>query len=319
MKPNLLILGANNQRDVPGLSTVENLVNMSFTVSEEDMPRALPEADILFGWDFRAKTLETHWPSARRLKWIHWAGAGVDAAMFPRLVQSEVQLTNAKGIFDDAMAEYVLGLVLSMAKGFPRTYHSQIEKLWDYRCNESIANKTALIVGAGSIGRAIGRKLGAMDMKLSAIARSPRENDPIFGQVHGIKDLAILLPHADYVINITPATPDTHLLFGEKEFSLMKSQARFINVGRGISVDESALVQALEKAQIAEAALDVYQTEPLPEHSPLWSTKNLIISPHMSGDIDNYEQLMVDQFIDNLKRFLNDEPLFNVVDKHKGY
>jgi phosphoglycerate dehydrogenase-like enzyme len=318
-QPNLAVFGARGEEDLPGLSTIRGEARMSFATSETELARIIGDADILLGWDFRAGALERVWPRARRLRWIHWGGAGVDAVLFPALRESEVVLTNARGIFDQAMAEYVLGLVLCLAKGFPRTARSQGQRRWDFRKVETIADKRALVVGVGNIGGAIGALLHGAGMQVMGMGRTARSDHAVFGEVHPLAELDRLLAQSDYVINITPSTPETRGMFSAPRFQCMKRGARFINVGRGDAVDEEALAAALGDGRLAGAALDVFAEEPLPEASPLWGLDNLLVSPHMSGDVQGSDAALISQFKDNLQRFLRGEPLENVVDKAKGY
>ena len=186
---NVLIHGAGSAADVPGLTEATGLARLRFAQSLAELKRELPGSQALLGWDFRAGDLREAWHYADDLRWIHWAGAGVDALLFPELVSSDVQVTNARGVFDQPMAEYVLGLVLAMAKGFPATLAAQAERRWSYRTVERIADKRALVVGAGSIGRAIARALRAAGLRVSGVGRSARETDVDFGRVHAISEL----------------------------------------------------------------------------------------------------------------------------------
>lgn len=318
-KPSVTVFGAGAEDNLPGLSDIREQAELRFATSEKELAGIIADTEILIGWDFRAGVLKRLWPKAQRLRWVHWAGAGVDAALFPAFCDSDVILTNARGIFDRPMAEYVLGLILCFAKGFPSTVRSQSRKHWDFRLTECINGKTALLVGVGSIGREIGTLLSAAGMRLIGVGRSARSNDALFGNIHPLSDLNHLLGQADYVINITPSTPDTRGLFSKERFASMKPSARFINVGRGDAVDQQALVASLREDVIAGAALDVFAEEPLPTTSPLWELDNVIVSPHMSGDIADSHAALVSQFIENLHRFMRGEVLINVVDKQKGY
>lgn len=318
-RPTVTVFGARNADELQGLAITQDEAVLRFTRDEEQLPELLPDTDIMLIWDFRARVLEALWTRAKRLQWVHWAGAGVDAALFPALRDSDVVLTNARGVFDRAMAEYVLGLVLCFAKDFPTTVRAQAERRWHFRYTEMISGKTALVVGVGNIGRAVGTALQTAGMQVTGVARTARSGDPVFGDVHGFSELDQYLADADYVVNITPSTPDTRGMFRAERFRLMKPAARFINVGRGDAVDEEALARALEGGMIAGAALDVFNDEPLPESSPLWTLDNVIVSPHMSGDTRDSEEMLISQFVDNFRKFVRDEPLSNVVDKHKGY
>ena len=319
MKPVLLIQGAEQIDEVPRLGELSKQAELRFATSADELRTALPGAEVMLGWNFRADSLREAWDSATELRWIHWAGAGVDAAMFPELVDSDVQLTNARGIFDVPIAEWVLGMIICFAKQIPQTLEFQSQAKWRYRLTEIIAGKRALVVGVGSIGRAIGRLLQAAGMEVEAIGRSARDGGVDFGQIHAVDDLHAQLPSADYVVLITPLTEHTRNLFGAAEFAAMASHARFINVGRGALVVEDALLKALKEQQIAGAALDVFVEEPLPQDSPFWHAPNCLISPHMSGDYIEYESAMADQFLANWALYRSAQPLKNIVDKNLGF
>ncbi len=319
MKPVLVIQGATSADQVPGLAELESRAEIRFATTADELCAELPGADALLGWNFRADNLRQAWGSADRLRWIHWAGAGVDAAMFPELVASDVVLTNARGIFDRPMAEWVLGVMLCFAKRLPETLASQARSSWDYRISETLLGKRALVVGVGSIGRAIGRLLRAAGLEVEGVGRRARDGGEDFSRIDAIGELHARLPQVDYVILITPLTEQTRNLFGAAEFDAMAAHARFINVGRGALVVEEDLLSALREGRIAGAALDVFVEEPLPADSPFWQAPNCIVSPHMSGDYVEYEADMAAQFIDNWKRFLAGEPLANRVDKQLGF
>lgn len=319
MKPVLVIQGAQSVEEVPRLHELVDQAELRFATSTAELRASLPGADAMLGWNFRADSLREAWHSARDLRWIHWAGAGVDAAMFPELVASDVQLTNARGIFDRPMAEWVLGMIICFAKQIPQSLRYQDKAEWNHRVSEMVAGKHALVVGVGSIGRAVARLLQAAGMQVEAVGRSARDGDADFGHVFGNDDLHQRLRQADYVISITPLTEQTRNLFGEQEFAAMPSHARFINIGRGALVVEAALLEALDYGSIAGAALDVFVNEPLPKDSPFWRTPNCLVSPHMSGDYAEFETAMADQFIDNWRRYIAAEPLSNLVDKQLGF
>ena len=239
--------------------------------------------------------------------------------LFPELVASDVLLTNARGVFDRAMAEYTLGLILAFGKEFSETYTAQREHRWSYRRTELAAGRSVLVVGVGSIGREIARILKRMDFVVSGVGRSARGSDPDFGRVHGVSDLNSCLAEVDYVVLVTPLTPQTLGFFGAAQFSAMKPSARFINLGRGELVDEAALLKALQDDQIAGAGLDVFCTEPLPAESPFWDLDNVIVSPHMSGDYRGHQEAMADVFLENFERFREGRELLNLIDKSLGF
>ena len=318
-RPIIVIQGAAGAEQVPGLTAIESHAELRFADSTQDLAQALPGAGILLGWRFGEAGLRGVWPLADRLRWIHWTGAGVDAVLFPELVESDVILTNSRGVFDRAMAEYVLGLVLCFAKRFPETTRHQEQQLWQHRLSELISGRHALVIGVGSIGREIARMLTRAGLQVEGVGRRARTDDDDFATVHAQTDLNAVLPEADYVVIVVPLTVDTRGFFGAAQLDAMKPTARLINVARGAVLDEAALVEALARGSIAGAALDVTAIEPLPEDSPLWSMPQVIVSPHMSGDFFGYPEVLVSAFMENFRRFRAQQPLLNVVDKASGF
>ena len=318
-RPIIVIQGAAGAEQVPGLTAIESHAELRFADSSQDLAQALPGAGILLGWRFGEAGLRGAWPLADRLRWVHWAGAGVDAVLFPELVESDVILTNSRGVFDRAMAEYVLGLVLCFAKRFPETTRHQEQQLWQHRLSELISGRRVLVVGVGSIGREIARMLARAGLQVEGVGRRARTDDDDFAAIHAQADLNTVLPEADYVVIVVPLTDETRGFFGAAQLDAMKPTARLINVARGAVLDEAALVEALARGSIAGAALDVTAIEPLPEHSPLWSMPQVIVSPHMSGDFFGYPEVLVSAFMENFRRYRAQQPLLNVVDKASGF
>lgn len=274
---------------------------------------------MLLVWDFRSTELRDAWHRADRLGWVHVAGAGVDAVLFPELVKSAVIVTNSRGVFDRSIAEYVLGLMLVFAKDLRRSFEFQQRNEWMHRETEMIAGRSLLVVGAGPIGRMIARQARCLGMEVSAVARTARPEDRDLGRVFASKSLGEALPDADYVVIVAPLTDQTRGMFGAAQFERMKRGARLINVGRGPIVDEPALVDALRRGQIAGAALDVFSEEPLPEDHPFWGMSQVLVSPHMSGDFAGWLEALGELFVENFRRWERGEELLNVVDKEGGY
>ena len=318
-QPVIVIQGAACAEQVPGIDVIADEVELRFADSPEKLLESLPGAEILLGWSFNDGNLLGVWPHAGDLKWIHWTGAGVDAVLFPELIRSDVVLTNSRGIFDRAMAEYVLGLILSFAKRFPESTRHQAERRWQHRLSEMVSGAHVLVVGVGSIGREIARFLRSAGLRVEGVGRKARAADDDFDAVHPREDLDSVLPAADYVVIVVPLTEESRGMFGAAQFAAMKPTARVINVARGAIVDEEALAEALRDGHIAGAALDVTAVEPLPTESPLWAMPQVIVSPHMSGDYVAYKQAVVSAFIDNFRRFQTEKPLLNVVDKISGF
>ncbi|MFF3379567.1 D-2-hydroxyacid dehydrogenase [Streptomyces sp. NPDC002680] len=281
---------------------------------ETTLAGQLPHADVLLVWDFTSQAVRAAWPGeGARPRWVHTASAGVDHLMCAELAASDTVVTNARGIFDQPIAEYVAALVLAMAKDLPRTLQLQQRHEWRHRESQRVAGTKACVVGSGPIGRAIAKYLKALGVTTAIVGRTPRTG------IHGPDDLNRLMARADWVISAAPLTADTHRMFDIRRFGVMQPSARFINVGRGQLVDEVALAEALSKRWIAGAALDVFEREPLPSDSPLWDAPGLVVSPHMSGDTVGWRDELGTQFIELYERWEAGKTLTNVVDKRRGY
>ncbi len=318
-RPTVVILGATSDEPPPGLEPIAQDACFRFAADAQELEGAIGEADVLFVWDFRSTELRDAWHRVEKLRWVHVAGAGVDAVLFPDIVESQVTITNSRGVFDRSIAEYVLGLMLVFAKDLLQTIGLQQQKKWVHRDTEMLAGHKLLVVGAGSIGRTIARLARCAGMEVDAIARTARYSDEDFGRVFPSEDLDEVLPEADYVVVAAPLTAQTRGMFGAAQFERMKPGARFINVGRGPIVDESALTDALRDGRIAGTALDVFSEEPLPEDSPLWEMPQVVVSPHMSGDFVGWLEALGELFVENFRRWERGDELLNVVDKERGY
>ncbi|WP_433419291.1 D-2-hydroxyacid dehydrogenase [Microtetraspora malaysiensis] len=280
---------------------------------------ALPGSDALLLWDSFSPALRAVWHRAEALRWIHVAAAGVDRMLFDELRDSDVVVTNSRGVFDRPIAEYVLACVLAFAKDMPGSWRLQWERRWEHRVTERLDGKTVMIVGTGAIGRAIARMLRAVGLTVLGAGRSTRDGDADFGEVFDSSRLPSLVADVDYLVSVTPLTPETRKLIDADVIGALKPSARLINVGRGETVDADALVEALRAGRLAGAALDVFEEEPLPAGHPLWSFPQVLISPHMSGDAAGWQDALAETFLENLRRYVARAPLINVVDKHLGF
>jgi phosphoglycerate dehydrogenase-like enzyme len=300
--------------DVPPTGLEERADGAEIRFADEStLAAALPGADVLLAWDFLSHAVPGAWHAADSVRWVHTASAGVDKVTFPELLASDAVLTNSRGIFDRPMAEYVLGCVLAFAKDLPGTLALQSRTQWRHRETEGVAGKRATVVGGGPIGHAIAELLRAVGLRTELVGRRGGEG------VHPFDALDGLLPTTDFLVLAAPLTDTTRGMLDKAALDALPDSARVINVGRGGLVVEQDLVDALAGRRIAGAALDVFETEPLPDDSPLWAMPNVIVSPHMSGDVVGWRDLLVDLFLDNLTRYRAGEPLRNVVDKSLGY
>lgn len=288
-------------------------------VDAAGLARALPGAQALFLWDFFSCAVRDNWAHADALQWIHVAAAGIDTLMFDELVASDVVVTNARGIFDRPIAEFVLGSILAVAKDFRGSLELQRRREWRHRETRRVAGTHALVIGTGSIGRETARLLRAVGIEVSGAGRTARGGDPDFGEIVASENLAAHVSDVDHLVVIAPLTDSTRNLVNADVLSAMKPGSHLINVARGPIVDEDALLDALEHGPLAAATLDVFHTEPLPADHPLWTTPGVAISAHMSGDVTGWRDALADQFTANARRWLDGETPHNVVDKENGF
>lgn len=318
-KPVVAVLTAPGERLPEGLEALETTVDFRLADDSDSLRSALRGAQILCVTDFRTQAVSDAWPAADKLEWIHATSAGVDALLTPEVRASEVPVTNARGIFDRCIAEYVLGQIIAFAKDFAGNYRYQSAHEWQHRETEPVTGRSVLVVGAGSIGRTIARLCNAVGMAVDGVGRRARPGDAEFGAIYAQADLLSILADYDYVVIAAPLTPDTEGLFGAAEFKAMQPSARLINIGRGPIVRTADLVDALVDGEIDGAALDVFEEEPLPTDHPLWDLPNVAISAHMAGDFIGWKRALSEQFIDNFHRWQRGEPLENIVDKAQGF
>jgi phosphoglycerate dehydrogenase-like enzyme len=287
----------------------------------EAIRRLLPDADVAFTPFVDGEIF----PAATRLRWVQSPAVGVGSLMFPALLASGVIVTSARGIRARAIAEYVLGATIALARQLPSAIRAQAAHRWaqDELENQSVRALHGMhmgIVGLGAIGTEVARLAAPCGIRLSAIRRhADRPRPPGIEQVWPPDRLPDLLAASDVVVIAAPHTPDTKRLIGSREIAAMKRGAFLINVARGKLVDDGALVAALESGHLGGAALDVFTTEPLAPDSPYWDMPNVIVTPHTSGAMQDYWTPLVELFAENLRRFERGEPLLNVVDKVLGY
>ncbi|MER9159316.1 D-2-hydroxyacid dehydrogenase [Mesorhizobium sp. M0778] len=254
-------------------------------------------------------------PLPPKLEWIHTASVGVNLVVSPEIVASDIVVTHTRGVFEYPIAEYVLGILLMVAKDFRTTWESQRAKEWNWRLTGLLRGQTVVVIGPGAIGKEIFKMLNAVGVHVIAVGRRAVADDPVFGHIHAMDDLETLLPSADAVILCLPLTSATTGIMDKTRFSQMKRGACFINIGGGGLVDEDALIAALREGQVGTAGLDVFAVEPLPNDHPFWSMEQVFVSPHMSGDLHDWEDRTAAKYIENLGRWVEGMPLEHVIDK----
>jgi len=296
---------------------------------------AMVEADAFFG-----KLTPDILAAATRLRWVQSATASLEHYIFPELVQHDCVLTNMRGLFGDVVADHVFGYILCFARNLHLYIRQQIERHWEPvggelsrgdfvsgpgtvsamdRGHQHVSDCTLGIVGFGGIGREIARRGRAFGMRVLAVDANPTDDFGLADELWPVDSLKDLLAESDFVVIAAPHTPETERLFVADKFRAMKESAYLINIGRGAIVSLDALDQAIEDGEIAGAALDVFEQEPLPKDHPLWTRKNVIITPHVAACSVHIAERHLNVLLDNIKQFVADKPLNNVVRKENWY
>lgn len=259
---------------------------------------------------------------AKKVRWVQLSSAGSDAYCKEGVLPDDVVLTNATGAYGLAIAEHMVGLTFAMMKKLYLYHDNQTKSLWhDEGPVRSISGKTVLVVGFGDIGREFGKRMKAMGAYVIGIRRRHGDVPPEADEMGTMERLDDYLRRADIVALSLPNTAATNHLFDKRHFSAMKEGSYFLNVGRGNSVVQADLIEAVKSGRIAGAGLDVTDPEPLPADDPLWQTPGIHITPHISGGyhLKETHDKIVGIAAENLRRFLHSEPLQNIVDKASGY
>ncbi|MDK2824525.1 MAG: hypothetical protein PWQ67_287 [Clostridia bacterium] len=314
---NIITTAKINPRHLkPILNEYPDLTIESGTIEEVRPKLPLAEVLITYGEDLTAEIIR----ECVNLKWLMVVSSGLDKLPFKQLLKQKIIVTNAKGIHKNPMAEHAFALILQDVRNLVPLLDLQRQKVWDrtIRVGE-LTGKNILIVGTGAIGEEVARKAKAFDMNTYGVNRSGHKVNYI-DKIFKSNQLLEVLPLADYVVVITPLTPETQDMFGEKEFQAMSEKCYFINIGRGKVVQEDALIKALENGLIRGAAIDTFREEPLPVDSPLWNLPNLIITPHLAGRTPLYMERAMEIFRYNLAVYYKGQgQMKNLVDMQKGY
>ena len=291
----------------------------------------LKEAEILCAY-----WLPNDWRElAPNLRWLQCSGAGVDGLQPTGILNADsgVIVTTAVGINTIPIGEYVFGSMLMFNRTWAEMVRLQDKHIWPRSINwyhlggSELADKTLGIVGLGSIGRRVAQLGHAFGMRVLATRRSVQESDtkntgntdPDVDQLYPTTHLHDMLRESDYVVLCVPLTPETQNMIGEAELHAMKSSAYLVNIARGHVIDEPMLIRALQEGWIAGAGLDVAQEEPLPANSPLYTMPNVMLTPHISGVSNRYDERLTALFADNLRRYRQGEPLRNRYEPERGY
>ena len=276
--------------------------------------------------------------AATRLQWVQTLTASLEHYMFPELVEHPCRLSNMRGLYSDVIASQVFGYLVCFARNLHHYIRQQGEARWEAvggeaartgiatgpvvqsaidRAHMHLQDATLGIVGLGEIGLEVARYAAAFRMRVLAVDPLEKPTPEGVEAVWPIERLPDLLAQSDFFVVAAPHTPETEKMFRRPQFQQMKRTGYFINIGRGATVDLADLTAALEAGEIAGAALDVFETEPLPSSHPLWKMENVIITPHIAGLAPRIAERHLDVLLENVRRFAHGERLKNVVNKAK--
>jgi phosphoglycerate dehydrogenase-like enzyme len=310
MTPERYEAAANRHADVAGR------VASSIATDFEDFDALIREVDVLVGWRFPKENLTQRAP---RLKWIHIWGAGVEHLLPLDWLPRGVTLTNNSGVHAPKAGEYMVMAILMLNNRIPTLITSQHRAEWNELFGTCVAGKTLAVIGVGQMGGAAAQRAKDLGMRVLGVRRNARPHRYV-DEMFGPDELDKVLPRADFVLVTIPLTADTEAMIGRRELDLLKPDAGLINLGRAQVVDYEALIEKLERGELSGAILDVFDPEPLPPDSPLWTTPNLIITPHVaSDDWDAYMPRTLDLVFENVRRYFDGRPLKNRVRRHLGY
>ena len=301
-------------RSVAEIESVDPQVRVVRVTARDTWLDEAPDAEVIVGF----RPLREGALRARKLRWVHAIGAGVEN-LCEDVAGTDIRVTN-NHIHGDSIAEHVFALILAHTRRLREVFDCQAARRWAYDdlLGGLLAGRTMGILGLGTIGRQVARRAAAFGMRVVGTKRRP-EPVPGVERVGPPQETAAVLRQATVLVLTLPLTPATRGTLGAAQLALLPEGAFVVNVGRGGLLDEAALVDALRTGRLAGAGLDVFADEPLPESSPLWGATGVIITPHVAGDFPGYMDHMVAQFCENLRRYLAGRPLQNTVDLALGY
>jgi phosphoglycerate dehydrogenase-like enzyme len=280
---------------------------------------AAGDGDCLFLWSTDVAATRERLEANERIQWVHMRNAGVPPELIALCDGHSVLLTNGSGAHAPPIGEYVVAALLALTKRIPTLLANQARREWDQDLGiRELDGKTIGIIGLGALGRATARLLRPFGVRLLGVNRSGSEVAEV-DEVYRTANLDAVLPRVDALVIAAPLTAETDGLIGAAALAMLPTHALVVNVGRGEIVDEEALDAALRGGNLGGAALDVFVEEPLPRESPLWSAPNVLISPHAIDETPQTQRRNLELFYDNLRRWVGDQPLINVVDSRLGY
>ena len=318
----ILVLTAPCDKNIPLLSELRQRGTIIIVDSAAGFSKAAVDAEILLNWSGSLALLRGVFLMSRRLRWIHSRSAGLEQILFPELIEGDVILTNGSGVFSPSLGEFALAAILYFAKDLRRMIRNQMAGAWQQFDVTMVSGRTLGIVGYGSIGRAVAVRARALEMKVLGVKRTlsqTSKEDFLIDQFYGFEQRLEMLARCDYVVVALPLTEPTRGFIGDAEFAVMKTDAVVINLGRGPTIDEGAMIRALSESRIRGAALDVFDQEPLPQGHPFYSMENVLLSPHCADHTPDWLDNAMRFFLSQLEKYRQEAILENIVNKTLGY
>jgi len=313
LDPNII-----NENMLTPVRSIISDMKIMVTTDRQEIERELGVLEIVVGrfpFDLVSK--------AKNLRWFQQWDAGAEWLMrYPELIHLDFDLTSASGIHTIPASEHVLAFMLIFSRRLNSAIRSQIQLEWNFAERDHVFEldgKTLLLIGVGSIGNQVAHTAAALGMRVLGVRRNSESNVPDVDVMFGPEQLLSVLPKADFVVLKIPLTYETQGIIGELELRAMKPTSILINIGRGGTIQEAALIRALREGWIAGAGLDVFENEPLTSKSPFWNMNNVVITAHYSGITPHYHDYAMNIFLNNLKRYKSGLPLLNLVNKELGY
>lgn len=289
--------------------------NFIICTAKEEMEKHIEDAEILVTFKFDKEMLE----KAKKLRWIQALSAGVEKYPLEEIKKRGIILTNGRGIHKVHMAEYAICIMIMLSRNMHIIFQNKYKSKWDRKVKQGEINGATLgILGLGSIGAEIAKKAYYMGMNVIGVKRNLTEIEYV-DKIYLPEDICQVFKESDYIINLLPSLGKTYKVIDKKYFDMMKKGACFINMGRGSTVNEEDMIQALKDERIKAVASDVFFAEPLPEDSPLWELENVIITPHICGESDKYFEKALPIIENNIRAYKGEGSFQNLIDFEKGY
>ena len=313
-KIKVLIASGISEEVAAMLEAAPSEMEIDFLPDGAKLSDHISDAEILYG-----VVSEDALPHAKSLQWVMQPFVGVERSMYPAFKESPITLINSKRLYGPQLAEHAFALLLALTRGVNAQLELMRDKEWKWTPCVEVSGMTMGILGLGGIGRAVAQRAKAFEFEVIAVDPESMEKPDTVDELGQLDWMPEFLSRSEVLTVCCPITPQTHKLLSHDEFDALPEGCFFINVSRGKVVDENALVAALKSGKLAGAGLDVTYTEPCPPDNPLWTLPNVILTSHTAGASQNIAKRAMQTFIDNMHRYVNGEPLINVVDKEKGY